>query len=59
MQSCGISGINSLDTIMGRQFSEHTVLELVRQMIRLNDLLEKLVEQQGQPEPLAPAEVQD
>ena len=45
-----MSGINFHDTVMGRRFIEHTVPELVRQLTRLNDLLEKLVEQQPKPE---------
>ena len=45
-----MSGINFHDTVMGRRFYEHTVPELVRQLTRINDLLEKLVEQQPKPE---------
>ena len=45
-----MSGINFHDTVMGRRFIEHTVPELVRQLTRLNDLLEKLVEQQPKPD---------
>ena len=46
-----MSGINFHDTVMGRRFYEHTVPELVRQLTRLSDVLEKLVEQQPDPKP--------
>ena len=45
-----MSGINFHDTVMGRRFFEHTVPELVRQLARIADLLEKLVEQQPKPD---------
>ncbi len=39
-----MSEIPFYNTRMGRTFYEHTVPELVRQIARLNDLLERLVE---------------
>ena len=45
-----MSGISFHDTVMGRRFFEHTVPELVRQLARIADLLERLVEQQPKPE---------
>ena len=45
-----MSGINFHDTVMGHRFYEHTVPELVRQLARIADLLEKLVEQQPKPD---------
>ena len=39
-----MSDIPFYTTRMGRTFYEHTVPELVRQIARLNDLIERLVE---------------
>ena len=48
-----MSGIPFHNTRMGHTFFEHTMPELVRQITRLNDLLERLV--QKLPEPPATA----
>ena len=45
-----MSGISFYATKMGHRFYEHTVPELVRQLARIADLLERLVEQQPKPE---------
>ena len=37
------------NTVMGRRFFEHTVPELVRQLTRLNDVLERLVDRLPPP----------
>ncbi len=43
-------------TRMGQRFYEHTVPELVRQLARLNDLVERLVAaQEGREKPNADA----
>ena len=41
-------------TRMGQRFYEHTMPELVKQLERLNDLLERHVAQQDSPEATAP-----
>ena len=48
-----MSGIPFHNTRMGHTFFEHTMPELVRQITRLNDLLERLLERL--PDPPAPA----
>ena len=48
-----MSGIPFHNTRMGHTFFEHTMPELVRQITRLNDLLERLV--QKLPDPPDPA----
>ena len=48
-----MSGIDFHNTQMGHRFYEHTMPELVRQITRLNDLLEKLVDRLPEP-PAAP-----
>ena len=45
-----ITGVPFHNTQMGRRFIEHTMPEMVRQLTRLCDLLEKLVEQQPKPD---------
>ncbi len=45
-----MSGIPFHNTVMGQRFYEHTVPELVRQMVRLNENLERLVEVADQKE---------
>ena len=48
-----MSGIPFHNTRMGHTFFEHTMPELVRQLTRLNDLLERLL--QKLPDPKAAA----
>lgn len=47
-------GIEFFNTLMGRTFYEGTMPELVRQLKRLNDNLEKLAAQQQPAEPVRP-----
>ena len=44
-----MSGIPFHNTRMGHTFYEHTLPELVRQITRLNDLLERLVQKLPEP----------
>ena len=45
-----MSGVPFQQTRMGQRFYEHTMPELVRQLTRLNDLLEKAVVQADRAE---------
>ena len=49
-----MSGIPFHNTRMGHTFFEHTLPELVRQLTRLGDILEKLVERLPAPDAGAP-----
>ena len=44
-----MSGVNFHNTRMGHRFFEHTVPELVRQIARLNNLMERLVDRLPPP----------
>ena len=44
-----MSDVDFYRTRMGHTYYEHTLPELVRQIKRLNDLLERLVEKSDQP----------
>jgi hypothetical protein len=43
--------VQFFQTRMGRQFYDHTMPELVRQLERLNDLLERLISTRGTEQP--------
>ncbi|MCA9608352.1 MAG: hypothetical protein KC619_22235 [Myxococcales bacterium] len=48
-----MSGVPFHSTRMGQRYYEHTLPELVRQLTRLNDLLEKALTDEASP-PAAP-----
>ena len=54
-----MSGLQLHETRMGRTLIEHTLPELVRQLTRLNDVLERLVPRTPEPAAGTTSEDQD
>ena len=50
-----MSEVPFFKTRMGNTFYEHTMPDLVQQLTRLNDLLDKIVERLPEPKPEQPS----